>query len=64
MTTVFLSGNYWFGSIGGIEENPLELSIWLETIWAGWTEGLKLVPFLYFSAMLLRREIFEAFSVS
>lgn len=53
VTTVFLTGNYQFGFIGGVEESSSEVSVWLEMTWVGWIEGLKFVAILHFSATLL-----------
>lgn len=61
VTMGFVGGNYQFGSIRGVEESQLEVSLWPETIWAGQMKGPKLVIFLHFSTLLLRLEFSEAF---
>lgn len=44
----FLAGNSLFGSIFDVDENPVELSVWLETTWADQTEVYKLVAYALF----------------
>lgn len=49
----FLGGNSRFGSVFGVEESPVELSVLPETTWAVRMEGPKLVTFLHFPSSLL-----------
>lgn len=39
----------------------MELSVWLDTTWAGQTEGPKLVAILHFFALLFQWEFYGLF---
>lgn len=55
MTTSFLSRNSQFEFVFGVEKSQVELSVWLEMLWVGQTEGPKLVTSLlrYYSGNFL-----------
>lgn len=58
----FHFGGSWSNFVLGVGENFVELSVSQAVTWAGLTEVRKLVAFLHFFALLLKRKFFGPFS--